>query len=436
MTKAVHPTAMDAATLRQFLINVADTLQNVALPALQGRALERTSECVDMIARFAVRVGAPSEAARAALAQLGEVTDAASRAMLDGAVFDAEEAEYQNVRDSLLPKEGGGQRRFDQARLQAYLRNSPQGSPVLQIEEARTLEGGRSKLTVLIRQSGGIGLPEHFVLRQDWAQSVTGASVVPEFGILKRVHAAGIRVPQPILLESSPEPVGAPFLIVGKIEGRAVGHMFSPPQSETLALQVAEQVGRLHAMTDAPFAVLPDVVARSYGTEQLAAELAAMTQAIRQLGEPCATVDIALDWLERHVARIEGPRVLVHGDLGFHNFLADGDRLTALLDWELSHLGHPAEDLGYIRHWVEKMLPWERFLSAYHAAGGPVSGVTAVDFYTLWGGIRLYVMLLQARAAIASGMLRDCEIANAAGHLSQVHLVQMSRQLRAILARS
>ena len=39
---------------------------------------------------------------------------------------------------------------------------------------------------------------------------------------------------------------------------------------------------------------------------------------------------------------------IVHGDLRFGNLLHDEGRLTALLDWEMVHLGDPVEDLGWV----------------------------------------------------------------------------------------
>lgn len=39
---------------------------------------------------------------------------------------------------------------------------------------------------------------------------------------------------------------------------------------------------------------------------------------------------------------------LTHGDCLFHNIMFDGDRMTALLDWELASVGLPAFDLGYL----------------------------------------------------------------------------------------
>lgn len=438
MSQIANVHSLDAKSLRAYLVNVADTLRNAVTPELQGKSLARANECVTVLTRLAARATAPHGEAVAAQRELAALAGAARgsavAAALDGAALDAEEAEFSAVADSLIPAASGALRHFDQARLQAWLRASPAGGADLSITSSNVLQGGRSKLTVLLSQSGAAGLPDKLVLRQDWASSVTGTSVAPEFEILKRVHAAGIRVPEPLLLEAGSEAMGSPFLLVGALRGAQVGDLFDPPASEALGLQLAEQLGRFHGMGDMPFVGLPGVIERGYSTGQLSAELTSYRAVISQFGESSVTVDLAMDWIERHLEQVRGVRTLVHGDLGFHNFLVESDRLTGLLDWELAHLGHPAEDLGYIRGWVEKMLPWERYLAAYHAAGGPDSGPFAIDFYTLWGGVRLYALLLQARAAIVGGHLRDCEIALCCAHLIPVLLHRMSRQLRAILA--
>lgn len=430
-----HVSAVDPVSARQYLINVAETLHNVVVPELQGKPLARTRECVTALARVAARLTAPNAAALSHLKKLRTAV-AADAARTDGAVLDAEEEEFGAVYRSLTPAANTGQRSFDAERMQSFLRAHPFGSPQLRITEATPLPGGRSKLTVLIQQEGSTRLPERFILRQDWAGAVTGTSVAPEFEILRKVYAAGVKVPEPILLESSAEALGAPFLLVKCVEGHSEGDLFEPPASESLALEVAAQLGQLHALSAAPFAGLLGVQQRAYTPDQLRAELESWRPVIARYGEPCVTMDLALDWLDRNLARVEGPQVLVHGDLGFHNFLVHEGKLAALLDWEIAHLGNPAQDLGYVRSWTEKMIAWDKFLAAYAAAGGPRVNEHAVNFYTLWGGGWLYFLLLQARAAIVSGALRDCEIMLCSAHYLPCLLHRMSRELRRILARS
>jgi aminoglycoside phosphotransferase (APT) family kinase protein len=58
-------------------------------------------------------------------------------------------------------------------------------------------------------------------------------------------------------------------------------------------------------------------------------------------------LELAIDWLRERAPR--SPRtVLVHADFKAGNVLLEGDRIVALLDWELAHLGDPHEDLGWV----------------------------------------------------------------------------------------
>jgi aminoglycoside phosphotransferase (APT) family kinase protein len=56
----------------------------------------------------------------------------------------------------------------------------------------------------------------------------------------------------------------------------------------------------------------------------------------------------AVGWLRRHAPREVARVSLVQGDTGPVNFMFDGDRVTAVVDWEWGHLGDPMEDLGNI----------------------------------------------------------------------------------------
>jgi aminoglycoside phosphotransferase (APT) family kinase protein len=59
-------------------------------------------------------------------------------------------------------------------------------------------------------------------------------------------------------------------------------------------------------------------------------------------------MDALIAWLEAHLPPDDGQRVLVHGDYRIDNLLFDGESCSALLDWELSTLGHPHADLAAV----------------------------------------------------------------------------------------
>lgn len=59
-------------------------------------------------------------------------------------------------------------------------------------------------------------------------------------------------------------------------------------------------------------------------------------------------VDLALLVLRETFPGEPERLVLVHGDPGIGNVLWDGERITALLDWEMAHLGDPHDDLAFL----------------------------------------------------------------------------------------
>ena len=65
-------------------------------------------------------------------------------------------------------------------------------------------------------------------------------------------------------------------------------------------------------------------------------------------GEMDPVLRLSADWLERNVPEYDGPVVLVQGDTGPGNFLYENGRVTAVLDWELSHWGDPMDDIAWV----------------------------------------------------------------------------------------
>ncbi|MDG2403521.1 MAG: phosphotransferase family protein, partial [Paracoccaceae bacterium] len=66
--------------------------------------------------------------------------------------------------------------------------------------------------------------------------------------------------------------------------------------------------------------------------------------------EHIAAMDVLIDWLNNNIPNDDGQRGLVHGDYRIDNilFAKDGPNCLALLDWELSTLGHPYADLAAV----------------------------------------------------------------------------------------
>ncbi|MDB5511132.1 MAG: putative aminoglycoside phosphotransferase [Enterovirga sp.] len=181
-------------------------------------------------------------------------------------------------------------------------------------------------------------------------------------------------------------PIRAPRLIAEHpdieaiLTDRATGiaefrRLKDPVVKQSIAREVMADLARLHAHP-------VDGVALSGGgsgpriRDHVRAELAIWRAMYDETGRPDGLLDLAFRWLDDNIPDPDGPVVLVHGDAGPGNFLFEDGRLTALIDWELAHLGDPMEDLAWfsMRCVMEPVPDFAASLKDYGLAGGtPVS---------------------------------------------------------------
>jgi aminoglycoside phosphotransferase (APT) family kinase protein len=410
---AMLPRANDR-TLSRYLLSAAHTIRLQIAGGFDGDAIARLTETAAIVARVAQQIEARDAAAGDARAEYAAIR--------------AAQAEFEGFgAASTSAFTSAGPRSVDAGRIEAFLRGHPLGGPEVTVTAARLLAGGRCKITALVEQTGAVALPASLVLRQDWAGGATDTTVAAEYALLERLHARGVRVPKPLLVENGDAALGSPFIMVERIGGRVEGGLYDPPPSESLMLQLAEQLGRIHAMPLAEvaplFAHLPPQTAADPAEVEGFAELHA------RVGIRSALVDAAIDWLRANIALAGDALSLIHNDFGFHNTLVDGDRLTAVLDWELARIGHPASDLGYIKHFVDKVVPWADFIAHYVAAGGVSIPAETIRFHAIWNAVRLYGLIMQARHNIELGRVNDMEITYACADNVMLLIAFLGREL-------
>lgn len=177
--------------------------------------------------------------------------------------------------------------------------------------------------------------------------------------------------------------------------------------AENKAALAADFVGQLAALhrfdaADPAFAELGD--ASEPPSQRITANLAQWRETNLAAGAD-PILQIALDWLARHVPEDRGPAVVLHGDAGPGNFLFDGNHVAALIDWELTHLGDPAEDLAqiWVRSLIQPFVPMRDVLEAYAAAGGSVPDLARIKYHRLY--FQLSFSVAGAAAAAAPGSL-------------------------------
>lgn len=289
---------------------------------------------------------------------------------------------------------------------------------------------------------------EWLVMRRDPVASLIRTSRAAEFHALRRAFAAGLPVPEPLILDAEGERLGAPGFLMRLVEGgRAASLLETDPygaHAGRLGEALFSALGRLHALPPirGDEALLPRQDSRAR-LEHWAAELEA--HALRP--QPIARA--ALRWLRAHCPEPKGPLSLVHGDFRSGNFLfADDGRLLAILDWEMAHLGDPMEDLAWAADplWshgergvadggrVGALLPLERAIEAWERASGRRFDRDAWAWWRLFAGFQGLVIWLTSGYEVASLRAVDPVLAFAAYYPYRFHNHQVAAMLRELLA--
>ena len=211
------------------------------------------------------------------------------------------------------------------------------------------IAGGRSNLTFKVAGADGT----RFVLRRPPLGRVlaTAHDMAREFRIIAAVGRTNVPVPPALGLCTDESVNGAPFYVMGFVEGTV---MDSPERAASLtpALRVSASEHLIDVLADLHAVDVDDV-----GLGDLAKREGYVARQVKRWSTQWAqskTRELpAID----EVARLLGERLpeqrgvsIAHGDYRFGNCLTDmaAGRIAAVLDWELCTLGDPLADVGYL----------------------------------------------------------------------------------------
>ena len=180
---------------------------------------------------------------------------------------------------------------------------------------------------------------------------------------------AGLDIKAPRLIAEHP---AIPAILTDRAHGIAeFRRLKDAPVKQAIAAEVMADLARLHAHP-------AETIALDGGghgariADHVRAELAIWRAMYDESGAPDALLDLAFRWLDDNLPDPDGAVALVHGDAGPGNFLFEHGHLTALIDWELAHLGDPMEDLAWfsMRCVMEPVPDFAASLAAYEQAAG------------------------------------------------------------------
>ncbi|MFA1549001.1 phosphotransferase family protein [Actinomadura chokoriensis] len=254
-----------------------------------------------------------------------------------------------------------------------------------EITGLRRLSGGASRET----WSFDAGDRE-LILRRDPPGSLDPTAMAREAALLASAAAAG--VPVPALADHGGDLAGAPFLIMERLPGETIPRRLLRDDRfagvrPRLARDLGAILARLHTMSPVPD--LPD-----------ADPLDALAEHYANF-ESRPAVELALRWLADHRPPASGRKAVVHGDFRNGNLMIDETGVRGVLDWELTHLGDPAEDLGWLcaKAWrfgspdpVGGFGSREDLLAGYADAGGTPPTLEELHWWEVYGTLRWTIL--------------------------------------------
>ena len=234
---------------------------------------------------------------------------------------------------------------FDPARLDGFLRDAIPGlTGEMRLER---ISGGQSNPTFFVSYDD-----RRMVLRKKPAGDIlpSAHAVDREARVLRALAGSAVPVPPVLLFHADPDVVGTPFYVMERVAGRVFA------SSDLPEAPMADRTPMVRSFAET-LAALHDVDWQAAGLEgfgrpgdYFARQLARWTRqwdAARFRDIP----DLARlqAWLEANLPPPDDFSAICHGDfrLGNMMFHPTEPRVVAVLDWELSTIGHPLADLGF-----------------------------------------------------------------------------------------
>ena len=229
--------------------------------------------------------------------------------------------------------------------LGSYLESHIEGFHALQSIEK--FDGGQSNPTFLLQTQGG-----PYVLRRKPPGDLlkSAHAVDREFRVLGALASTDVPVPRVYHLCSDDTVIGSMFYVMDYIDGRILWDQTLPGEDNDHRASIYDEMNRvlaaIHSVDLAAVGLSDFGHAGNYFERQIARW---SKQYRASETEHIQAMETLMDWLGLNLPEDDGRISLVHGDYRLDNLILahDQPKILAVVDWELSTIGHPFADLAY-----------------------------------------------------------------------------------------
>jgi len=238
-----------------------------------------------------------------------------------------------------------GNDQLDLDALTSYL--LPRASEIGELLSAKKFSDGQSNPTYLLTTT----TDEYVLRRQPAGELLKSAHAVDrEFRVIRALQASEVPVARAIHLCQDRDVIGSLFYIMSYQRGRIFWDPTLPELDNSQRRDIYTEMNRV-------LAALHDVDVEAVGLSDFGRPGSYFERQISRWSgqyraseiEPIPAMDKLIEWLPRNMPVDDGKVSLIHCDYRIDNIIFDssGIEARALLDWELSTLGHPYADLAY-----------------------------------------------------------------------------------------
>lgn len=276
------------------------------------------------------------------------------------------------------------------------------------VEELQRLSGGASRETWSFRAAD-----RDLILRRDppGRPGIDGSMRV-EADAMRACARVGLAVPE-VLVDDDGSLLGTAGLVMARIEGETLARKIL--RDDEFAVARKSLVGDLGRF-------LAGLHALDVAECPTAREVDSMDQywtSYQGVADTSAVFEKTYAWLMANKPE-RSATVLVHGDLRLGNIIVGPQGLSAVIDWELVHLGDPLEDLGWlcVKAWrfgepleVGGLGTIDELVAAYEEAGGRPVDRDALHWWLVQKTLQWGIGCMGQAAVHLNGMVRSHELA-------------------------
>lgn len=329
---------------------------------------------------------------------------------------------------------------FDIGRLEEYMLSHVESfhGPLT----VRQFKGGQSNPTYLLESPSG----KYVMRRKPPGKLLKSAHAVDrEFTVISALYAVDFPVPRPHVLCKDEEILGTMFFIMEFVEGRIFWELdlpgIDPEERAAIYDSAGKTIAQLHNFDHEHIGLGDYGKPGNYFARQISRW---SKQYYASATEKLAVMDKLIAWLPEHIPDDESISV-VHGDFRLDNMIIHPTepRVLAVLDWELSTIGHPLGDFTY--HLMAWQMPEigvgssgllgmdlkalgipteDEYVAAYCERTGRSGGIQNRDFYSAYNFFRIAAILQGIAGRVRDGTAASAHAERAANAVAP--LVEMA----------